>query len=176
MSSTQTVYPNTWGVVGLSQDEAERAAGAITGALVFGPNGYNAYQVWTGDNLLISEEQIEEYLQQQPAPRGWECVEGGEEEAEEASTQDRVREALSKAGHGAVATDTYGGDGLIGFFTVPTPDAVYVGFGCQVGQSFRFAAEAMAGLTGPMQARYSITLREAGFKVQQRDNVLLVRA
>lgn len=99
-----------------------------------------------------------------------------ETEAEEVSTQDRVREALSKAGHGAVATDSFGGEGLIGYHTFPMLDnaGVYVGFCAEVGQSFRFPAEVMAGLTRPMLERYASTLRDAGFCVAEADGLLRV--
>lgn len=82
----------------------------------------------------------------------------------EQSTQSKVRESLSKAGHGAVQSDSFGGDGLLGFFTYPLGEAVLVGFS-QYGCRFEHAT--MEELRPAHEARYEQALRDAGFVVDR---------
>jgi hypothetical protein len=91
------------------------------------------------------------------------------------ATERRVRAALAKAGHGAVATDAHGGDGLIGYHTFRCPDSVLVGFDAQLGQGFRIGYDTLERITPAMLTTYARTLRDAGFCVTEEDGILRVR-
>lgn len=81
-------------------------------------------------------------------------------------TESAIRRALIDAGHGTVASDTHGGDGLIGFYTYKTSGGVAITFGCQQGQWFRFGDDGpntIAALRPVMLASYRRTLERAGY-------------
>lgn len=91
--------------------------------------------------------------------------------ARDKSPQDRVRATLAKAGHGARQCDSYGGDGLLGFYTYPLDyERTIVGFTCD---PMRFPDGTRAALSGPMLERYAMTLREAGYVVGEYHGALL---
>lgn len=91
----------------------------------------------------------------------------------EQSMQYQVRAALTKAGHGARACDSFGGEAWIGFHTYPmSQGSVFVGF---TADPMRVDEASFKAINPVMIANYAQTLRFDGFAVEQVYGGLLVR-
>lgn len=95
-------------------------------------------------------------------------------EAMSSKFETMVRETLTAAGHGPVATDTHSGEGLIGFHTFKSGERIYVDFVGQLGQSHRVSDSAIRELRPGMLWSYARTLRDAGFCVVEQCSALIV--
>jgi hypothetical protein len=86
--------------------------------------------------------------------------------------EETIRKALRDAGHGPAYCDTWGGDGLLGFYTSTEwrkPGMVTIGFGFGVGKAGRFDDGTIdIKAIRPVYLRaYAYALIEAGYTVAQ---------
>jgi hypothetical protein len=93
--------------------------------------------------------------------------------------EETIRKALRDAGHGPAYCDTWGGSGLIGFYTSNewhTPGVVSVGFGFGVGLGgcFPDGAIDINAIRPVFLSRYAYDLDAAGYCAEIRGNAILV--
>lgn len=86
--------------------------------------------------------------------------------------EETIRKALQDAGHGPAYCDTWGGDGLLGFYTShrwQTPDTIEIGFGFGVALGGRFEDGTIdINAIRPMfLTAYAWSLLAAGYTVSQ---------